>query len=311
MRLLLLDVFSFVYHMHVLLLVYLILPTSFFFHRADLETTQQLIMQAKLIEAITASTSSSLSIADARGIVRLFDSFFKIKKGYPRFVSKVAWKQYKHQMYREYNRWITGCYLSELTIIRKYSTPIAFLRHKCKNVHKLTVPSMTDSEISYYKEIGGIANVNELFRRNKAKVEDRFKSILNMLPQIEANEATDDIFDHAAVDKARRVFKRHTFPPMDASICRALSLEEPICAFNQHPHPATRSFVNWLEQNWQQICSKLADQTSFTEQLYKLQTDEQDWQTFIYKWKMWMIFLDQQCEAVLFEICLHLCIPVF
>ena len=250
-------------------------------------------MHSKLIQSLTACSKTSLSIPKARGIVRLFNSHFKKRKGYPMFVQNKKWKKYKTQVFKDYHRFVGWSYQSEIIVIRKYSTPIAFLRHKCKNVNKLKTSGLSSEEFDYYLELGGRKDVNELFRNSHGKIEDKIREFLREDPKLEAQ-------------KPKIIKKKRVFAPMDEDFCHALLLEKQTCAFNEHPHPSFLTFLDWLEENASQTFPTLLDQDDFIDKLFTLQSDEQDWKSFTCKWKLWMIFLDQKVSDVWFEVCLHL-----
>lgn len=256
-------------------------------------------MQERSVLEIVKSTKSSLTIPEARGTVRLFNAFFKQKKGYPRFVESGKWKMYKKIIFTEYNRIINGSYMSEVAKIRKYSSPVAFLRHKCKNVHKLKLHGLTPQEVEYYKEIGGVTDVDELFRRNRDKIDGKIKFILKQWKT--ADDSLEEKVQNVIHHKRKEVFQ-----PMDVDLCRALLLEKPTCGSVEHAHPAARSFFEWLVRNSKQIFSDLSDKNKLLKQLCKVKNVNEEWQLFIFHWKLWMIFLEQNVDAVWTEACIYL-----
>lgn len=263
-------------------------------------------MHTRLIQTIIENTRASLSIADARGTVRLFNSFFKTKKGYPQFVNHKNWREYKHQIYKDYHRCIRYTYPMELRLIRKYCSPVAFLRHKCKNIHKMTLHNLTQEELEYYAEIGGVSDVAELFKKNKDKIDGKLKSLLTKIEQ--KQDYPRDLFQMTEM----KLFKqRDTYAPMDPTLCRALTLEKPICAFVEHPTPSFTSFLDWLQTNFHLLSTSTTDKLTLIEELNRLMLDDEEWKAFIFKWKLWMIFLEHKNQDIWTELCIHFNIPIF
>ena len=141
--------------------------------------------------------------------------------------------------------------------------------------------------------------MDELFRRNRDKFEGRLQMKLNQSKEKTEMEQIET-----------KVKRRQAVVPLDEDLCRSLTLEKPAWPFVQHPRPEGRSFLDWMDEHSKLIFSKLTEKALFLEQLCSLKSDEHEWNLFVFKWKLWMIFLDQNVEAVWTEICIHLSILV-
>ena len=118
------------------------------------------------IEFLTNSkTQQHLSHAQARGIIPLFNFYFKQKnsngrtKRLSREEKQKKFKQYKSKVYLQYNRLVKGSFNSESALIKRYSDPICFLKYKLKRVRNLLVDDLSPQDQDYYKEIGGLTDV--------------------------------------------------------------------------------------------------------------------------------------------------------
>ena len=108
-----------------------------------------------------------LSLAQMRGVIQIFNHYFpkKPKKRLNRNEKQERWKSYKQRIYREYGRVINGQFASEKALIKRYSDPLTFLKYKLKRATNLKISDLSPLDQDYYREIGGIPDVNELIRK--------------------------------------------------------------------------------------------------------------------------------------------------
>lgn len=118
-----------------------------------------------------ARNSQHLTHAQARGIVKLFTYYFKERdsRGRIKRLSKQEkarrWKLYKIKVYQQYNRLIKSEYSSEAALVKRYSDPMSFLKYKLKRYRNLKVSDLSRDDQEYYKEIGGLEDLEEMKRR--------------------------------------------------------------------------------------------------------------------------------------------------
>ena len=118
-----------------------------------------------------ARTTQHLTHAQARGIVKLFTYYFKERdsRGRIKRLSKQEkarrWKLYKIKVYQQYNRLIKSEFSSESALVKRYSDPMTFLKYKLKRYRNLKVSDLSRDDQEYYKEIGGLENLEEMKRR--------------------------------------------------------------------------------------------------------------------------------------------------
>ena len=72
----------------------------------------------------------------------------------------------------------------------------------------------------------------------------------------------------------------------------------------------THSFTKWLSANLKYICSWLSSEHCKVElfhlHLSILQADEKEWSMFQAKWRLWMIFLNQNVDEIWFQVYIYL-----
>ena len=118
-----------------------------------------------------ARSSQHLTHAQARGIVKLFTYYFKERdsRGRIKRLSKPEksrrWKLYKIKVYQQYNRLIKSEFSSEAALVKRYSDPMSFLKYKLKRYRNLKVSDLSRDDQDYYKEIGGLEDLEEMKRR--------------------------------------------------------------------------------------------------------------------------------------------------
>ena len=118
-----------------------------------------------------ARTTQHLTHAQARGIVKLFTYYFKERdsRGRIKRLSKQEktrrWKVYKVKVYQQYNRLIKSEFSSEAALVKRYSDPLTFLKYKLKRYRNLKVSDLSRDDQEYYKEIGGLEDLEEMKRK--------------------------------------------------------------------------------------------------------------------------------------------------
>ena len=119
----------------------------------------------------SVKTQQHLSFAQARGIIQLFNYYFREKdsngrtKRLPRAEKDKRWKLYKAKVYQDYNRLVRGNFNSEAALVKRYSDPMAFLKYKLKRNKNLIVSDLSAQDQEYYHELGGVDDIEEMFRR--------------------------------------------------------------------------------------------------------------------------------------------------
>ena len=124
------------------------------------------------IEYLTSvKTQQHLSQAQARGIISLFNYYFREKdshgktKRLPKQEKQQRWKHYKKKVYVDYNRLVKGTFNSEAALVKRYSDPIAFLKYKLKRTRNLDVTDLNQQDQDWYYEIGGLTDVEQTMYR--------------------------------------------------------------------------------------------------------------------------------------------------
>ena len=142
------------------------------------------------IEYLTSvKTQQHLSHAQARGIIPLFNYYFREKdsKGRTKRLSKTEkekrWKAYKKKVYVGYNRLVKGAFASEAALIKRYSDPISFLKYRLKRVRNLEVSDLSENDQEYYKEIGGLSDV-QMTMYKAANIDSLEKSEIYIIPAV-------------------------------------------------------------------------------------------------------------------------------
>eukprot|EP01083_Nonionella_stella_P269518 912018_1 len=117
-----------------------------------------------------------LSLVSMRGVCPLFRHYFNVfdahgrRKRLSKKDKNQRWKNYKQRMYRDYGRVITGTFSSEQALVKRYSNPLSFLKYKLKKTKNLNVTDLSLENQEYYREIGGLDDVEQLIR-NQRKVD--------------------------------------------------------------------------------------------------------------------------------------------
>ena len=115
----------------------------------------------------TPKSTKHLTFAQARGVIQIFNHYFPKNTGkrMNRDEKKKRWNSYKAKILNEYGRAITGKFSSEKALVKRYSDPLSFLKYRLKRANNLRVSDLTVSDQQYYKEIGGLDDVNELIKK--------------------------------------------------------------------------------------------------------------------------------------------------
>ena len=141
--------------------------------------------------------TSHLGIAKIRGIIPLFNSFFKLessdgrKRRLTKDAKKQRWITYKKIMYKDYGRLIKGTFNSEQALVTRYSNPLAFLKYKLKRTKNLKPTDLSDADYAYYKEIGGKDDVEQMLRQ-RANI-DSIGSAVRFVQKRRLNKDTVDL----------------------------------------------------------------------------------------------------------------------
>ena len=126
-------------------------------------------------------TTQHLTHAQARGIVKLFNYYFKQRDSSGRIkrLSKSEkarrWRLYKIKVYHQYHRLIKSEFPSEAALVKRYSDPLSFLKYRLKRYRNLKVSDLSREDQEYYKEIGGLEDV-EAMRQRQANIDSISKS---------------------------------------------------------------------------------------------------------------------------------------
>ena len=145
------------------------------------ETPVSLSIDQEMQILTRARTTQHLSHAQARGIVKLFQYYFKERDSTGRIkrLSKQEkarrWKIYKTKVYSQYNRLIRSEFSSEAALVKRYSDPMSFLKYKLKRYKNLNVSDLKPEDQEYYHEIGGVDDLEEM-RRRQANIDSIPKS---------------------------------------------------------------------------------------------------------------------------------------
>ena len=136
-----------------------------------------------------------LSLAQMRGVIQIFNHYFpkNQKKRLSKIEKQNRWKSYKQRIYREYGRVINGQFASEKALIKRYSDPLTFLKYKLKRATNLKISDLSPLDQDYYREIGGLADVNELIRKtyNIDSVQ-KIAEHVNKRPRLEMEAETNE-----------------------------------------------------------------------------------------------------------------------
>ena len=116
-------------------------------------------------------TQQHLSFAQARGIIQLFNYYFRQKDSngrierLPRTEKDKLWKSYKAKVYQDYNMLVKGNFNSEVGLVKRCSGQSSFFKYKLKRHKNLKVSDLSAADQEYYHELGGVDDVEEMFRR--------------------------------------------------------------------------------------------------------------------------------------------------
>ena len=137
-----------------------------------------------------------LTLAQMRGIIPLFNHYFNLKdqfgnkKKISRQEKQSRWISYKNKIWRDYRRAIKGTFASEQALIRRYSEPLTFLKYKLKRANNLKVSDLCVEDQQYYKEIGGLENVEALISRQRNNLD----SIERIMPRNSKKRRVADVY---------------------------------------------------------------------------------------------------------------------
>ena len=147
----------------------------------SIETPVTLSIDQEMQILTRARTTQHLTHAQARGIIKLFQYYFKERDSTGRIkrLSKQEkarrWKIYKTKVYSQYNRLIRSEFSSEAALVKRYSDPMSFLKYKLKRYRNLNVSDLKPEDQEYYHEIGGVDDIEEM-RRRQANIDSIPKS---------------------------------------------------------------------------------------------------------------------------------------
>ena len=119
----------------------------------------------------TSSTNKHLTVAQMRGVVPLFNHYFKVyddfgnRKNLNKQEKQQRWMSYKSKMWTQYRRVVKGSFTSEQTKIQRWSNPLSFLKYKLRRTTNLKVSELSQQNREYYKEIGELDDVALLIER--------------------------------------------------------------------------------------------------------------------------------------------------
>ena len=154
-----------------------------------------------------------LSLAQMRGVIQIFNHYFpkKPKKRLNRNEKQERWKSYKQRIYREYGRVINGQFASEKALVKRYSDPLTFLKYKLKRATNLKITDLSPLDQDYYREIGGIPDVNELIRKtynidSVEKMTTRVNKRPRLLMETQDTKVTIVTFSHTNALYLRCIF---------------------------------------------------------------------------------------------------------
>ncbi len=110
-----------------------------------------------------------MTFEQIKGIVQVFKSYFELydSNGARRRLSKQLresqWQKYKTQILFEYGRVIKGKLESEKAYIKRHTDPLSFIKYRLRRSKNLTYTDLSPEAQAYYFEIGGTADVTELY----------------------------------------------------------------------------------------------------------------------------------------------------
>lgn len=203
-------------------------------------------------------TNQHISHAQARGIIPLFNHYFREKdsNGRTKRLNKAEkerrWKIYKVKVYKDYNRLIKGTQASEAALIKRYSDPLSFLKYKTKNYINLKVSDLSKADQEYYREIGGLDDIEEL-RRRQANIDSIDKGAERVFKKRRLNppdEASED------VDLASNNANNHNRnPPSQMSIAVPISQNLPpeMPSLSQPEPPKMDAALEAIFENYNQF----------------------------------------------------------
>lgn len=138
------------------------------------------------VDSNATRTSSHLTFAQIRGLVKLFNYYFVNKdasgrtRRLPRQELNKRWVSYKKKVFEDYGKVVKGTLNSEKAFVKRYSEPLSFLKYKLKRAKNLRVTDLSEPDQAYYFEIGGTENVDSLIQQQMNV--DSVDKVFNVLP---------------------------------------------------------------------------------------------------------------------------------
>lgn len=156
---------------------------------ASIDTLAPTASQDSEIQVLNARRRNRhLTLAEMRGVIPLFKKYFEIydskgrKKRLSRDEKNKRWISYKQKIHRDYGRSITGNFSSEQALIKRYSDPLCFIKYRLKRATNLNVSHLSSQDQDYYKEIGGLEDVQKLIEQQE-NIDSIQKQMRRSLPR--------------------------------------------------------------------------------------------------------------------------------
>lgn len=200
------------------------------------QNSRTLTVDEQLALVTNAQTSTRLSHPVARGVVKLFNYYFRQKdsrgrvKRIPADEKDRRWKIYKRKVYTDYRRVVKGNYNSEKALVKRYSHPLSFLKYKLKRHIDLRVSDLSVADQEYYRELGGVDDINEMIRR-----QGNIDSIDKTVERSSKRQRLDDEGNYASTQADNHNHNRNHNQNIPSSMQSSFPL-------NSNTEPATSSF---------------------------------------------------------------------
>ena len=111
-----------------------------------------------------------LTLPQIRSIIPVYNYYFKpqLVNGRQKRMSKAEreskWQTYKTRMLTEFHRVCGGSLDSERRLFRRHTDPMTYLKYKTGKHANLDPADLNPEQLEYYKEIGGMTDVQDLLR---------------------------------------------------------------------------------------------------------------------------------------------------
>ena len=220
------------------------------------------------IDSITTK-SSHLSFAQIRGLIKLFNYYFVIKDSHgrnrrlPRNEINKRWTSYKKKVFEDYGKVIKGTLNSEKAFVKRYSNPLSFLKYKLKRSTNLKIEDLSQDDRSYYFEIGGMTDIQELIKQqsnvdsiNTAVDRIRKRPRIYSLPPSEVQILSTDSIPASVDIQPGLMSTQSTLPPPvvepkqeESKFSAALNnLDEKLTVYEQEQLEKKKTEINELFQ---------------------------------------------------------------